>query len=249
MVEDKIRKAAALRPALPKRFYKVVSVSETPDGYAVLLDGRAIKTPKRRTLSVPTAALAEAVAAEWEAQGETIDPHTMPMTQLANTVIDGIVETQAAVAESFVTFARADLLCYRVAYPESLARAQAETWQPVLDWAEAAFGARFRVTTEIQPIDQPDETLAAIRAVCAAYDPWRLAALHALAGVYGSAVLALAVLEGHIAADRASLAARVDETHQAERWGEDAEARRRADALAAEAAAAARFAELVRRAV
>lgn len=248
MVEDKIRKAAALRPALPKRFYKAVGVVEAADGYAVTLDGRTIKTPKRRALSVPTMALAEAVAAEWEAQGEVIDPHTMPMTQLANTVIDGIVEASAAVAESFVGFARADLLCYRVAYPESLARAQVEAWQPVLDWAEAALGARFRVTTEINPIDQPEETLAAIRTVCAAYDPWRLAALHALAGIYGSATLALAVLEGHIAAEQASVAARVDETHQAERWGEDAEARRRAEALAAEAVAAARFAALVRRA-
>lgn len=246
MVEDKIRKAAALRPALPKRFYKTVSVAETADGYGVMLDGRAIKTPKRRALSVPTAALAEAVAAEWEAQGETIDPHTMPLTQLANTVIDGVADTADAVAASFAGFARADLLCYRAAYPESLARAQAEAWQPVLDWAEAALGARFRVTHEIAPIDQPEESIAAVGAICAVYDPWRLAAAHTLAGVFGSAILALAVVEGHIDADRASAAARVDETHQASRWGEDAEARRRAEALAREAAAAARFAELAR---
>ena len=247
MVEDKIRKAAALRPALPKRFYTSVTVVGADNGFAVALDGRTIKTPKRRALSLPTVALAEAVAAEWAAQDAVIDPHTMPMTQLANTVIDGVAEAAAAVAESFVTFARADLLCYRVAYPESLARAQAEAWQPLLDWAEAVLGARFRVTTEIAPIDQPEESIAAIRAACAVYDPWRLAAVHALAGVYGSAVLALAVLEGHIAAEHASAAARVDEAHQAARWGEDAEARRRAEALAGEAVAAARFAELVRR--
>jgi chaperone required for assembly of F1-ATPase len=247
MVEDKIRKAAALRPALPKRFYTAVSVGAAADGFVVVLDGRAIKTPKRRALCLPTKALAEAVAAEWEAQATVIDPATMPLTQLANTVIDGISETASAVAESFVTYARADLLCYRVAYPESLARAQAEAWQPVLDWAEARLGARFRVTTEISPIAQPEESIAAIRAACAAYDPWRLAALHTLAGVYGSAVLALAVLEGHLAADRASAVARVDEVHQASRWGEDAEACRRAEALAAEAASAARFAALVRR--
>lgn len=247
MVEDKIRKAAALRPALPKRFYTAVSVVAAADGFAIALDGRTVKTPKRRALCLPTVALAEAVAAEWEAQATVIDPATMPLTQLANTVIDGVAETAAAVAESFVTYCRADLLCYRVAYPESLARAQAEAWQPHLDWVEARFGARFRVTTEIAPIAQPEESLAAIRAVCAAYDPWRLAALHTLAGVYGSAILALAVIEGDLAADRASAAARVDEAHQASRWGEDAEARRRADALAAEAASAARFAALARR--
>ena len=247
MVEDKIRKAAALRPALPKRFYTAVTVVAEGEGFAIALDGRPVKTPKRRVLSLPTAPLAEAVAAEWAAQDAVIDPTRMPLTQLANTVIDGIADTVAEVAESFVTFARADLLCYRVAYPESLAQAQAETWQPLLDWAEAALGARFRVTTEISPIDQPEESISAIRTACTACDPWRLAALHTLAGVYGSAVLALAVLEGHIAPEHASAAARVDETHQAARWGEDAEARRRADALAEEAASAARFAELARR--
>ncbi len=247
MEEDKIRKAAALRPALPKRFYASVGVVAGPEGFGIALDGRTVKTPKRRPLSLPTAALAEAVAAEWEAQAAVIDPTKMPLTQLANTVIDGVAETADAVAESFVAFARADLLCYRAAYPESLARAQAEAWQPLLDWAEARLGARFRVTHEIAPVDQPEESVAAIHAACAALDPWRLAAAHALAGIYGSAVLALAVLEGHIAADAASAAARVDETHQAARWGEDAEARRRAGALAAEAEAAARFALLARR--
>ncbi len=241
---DKIREAAALRPPKPKRFYAEAAVVAAADGFGVALDGRPLKTPKRRALRVPTRALADAIAAEWQAQENEIDPARMPMTQLANTVLDGVAETVEAVAESFCGFAAADLLCYRVEYPEGLAAAQAEAWQPHLDWAEAELGARLRVTHGILAVEQPEESLAAIRAACLAHDAWRLAALHALAGLYGSAVLALAVVAGRVDARAAFAASRVDETHQASVWGEDAEAARRAEALAIEAEAAARFAEL-----
>lgn len=244
MGEDKIRKAAALRRALPKRFYAAVAVAEAESGFAVTLDGRGIKTPKRRSLVLPTRALAEAVAAEWEAQTAEIDPTRMPMTQLANTVVDGVADTADAVLESLIAFARADLLCYRVEYPASLAKAQVEAWQPHLDWIEAALGARFRVTHGLAMIDQPQESIAALREACTRLDPWCLAAVHALAGVCGSAVLALAVFHGRISAAEAFAASRVDETHQAILWGQDAEASRRAEALAADAEAAARFARL-----
>ncbi len=241
---DKIRKAAALRPPKPKRFYAEATVTEGAAGFGVALDGRPLKTPKRRALALPSRALAAAVAAEWQAQADEIDPARMPFTQLANTVIDGVADTAPAVVESFCAFAAADLLCYRAEWPASLAAAQAEAWQPLLDWAEAEHGARLRVTHGIVAIEQPEESLAAVRAAGAACDPWRLAALHALAGVYGSAVLALAVLAGRLAAAEAFAASRLDETHQAAQWGEDAEATRRAAALAAEAEAAARFAAL-----
>lgn len=241
---DKIREAAALRPPKPKRFYAEAGVVEVGAGFGVALDGRPVKTPKRKPLALPSRALAEAVAAEWQAQEHEIDPARMPLTQLANTVLDGVAETAPAVVESFCAFAAADLLCYRAAWPESLAAAQARAWQPLLDWAEADLGARLRVTHGVVAVEQPEASLAAVRAAAAACDPWRLAALHALAGVYGSAVLALAVLAGRIDPAEGFAASRIDEAHQAARWGEDAEAARRAAALAAEVEAAARFAAL-----
>lgn len=241
---DKIREAAALRPPKPKRFYAEASVTEGEAGFGIALDGRALKTPKRRPLTLPSRDLAAAIAAEWQAQEAEIEPSRMPLTQLANTVVDGVAEAAAEVVESFCAFAAADLLCYRAEWPEALAAAQAEAWQPHLDWAEAEYGARLRVTHGVVAVDQPEDSLAALRAACAACDPWRLAALHALAGVYGSAVLALAVLAGRLDAAAGFAASRVDETHQARQWGEDAEAMRRAAALAAEAEAAARFAAL-----
>ena len=213
-------------------------------GFGVALDGRALKTPKRRPLALPSRALAAALAAEWQAQEAEIDPARMPLTQLANTVVDGVAETAAEVVESVCAFAAADLLCYRAEWPEALAAAQAEAWQPLLDWAEAAHGARLRVTRGVVAVEQPPDSLAAIRAAAAACDPWRLAALATLAGIYGSAVLALAVLAGRLSAAEGFAASRVDEAHQARQWGEDAEAARRAEALGREAEAAVRFAAL-----
>lgn len=244
MTQDKIRAAAALRPARPKRFYKTAGVGESDAGFTVELDGRAVKTPKRRLLAVPSRPLAEALAAEWAAQGDTLDPSRMPLTQLASTAIDGVADTVEAALDTLADYARADLLCYRAAYPQSLAAAQAATWQPLLDWAEAAFGARLRVTVGVVAVEQPEDSVAAIRAAFARHDVWRLTAAHALAGAFGSVVLALAVLEGRIAAEEAYAASRLDETHQAQVWGEDSQARRRAEAIGLEARAAADFAVL-----
>ena len=245
MIKDRIRAAAALRPARPKRFYKAVGVKEDEDGFAVLLDERAVKTPRRKILVLPTRPLAEAVADEWEAQETEIDPIRMPLTQLANTAIDGVAETVPAVLDSLAGYARADLLCYRATYPRVLAENQAKSWQPLLDWAESAFGARLRVTAGVVTIAQPDESVLAIRAAFSRYDHWRLTAAHTLAGAFGSVVLALAVLEGRIAAEAAFEASRLDEAFQASVWGDDAEAHRRADAIAKEVRAAVALATLV----
>ncbi|MBN2751746.1 MAG: hypothetical protein JXQ84_03460 [Rhodospirillaceae bacterium] len=244
MSKDRIRAAAAFKPPKPKRFYETVSVQKVEDGFAVTLDGRFIKTPKRRLLALPTAQLAQAVATEWDAQGDVVDAARMPMTQIANTVIDGVVEAVDAVIDALHGHAEADLLCYRAEYPQSLVVSQAEAWQPVLDWAEKAFGARLRVTSGVVAVEQPPESLAALRHALAGYDPWRLAAVHVLAGAFGSVVLALAVIENHLAVDQAFAVARLDETFQALVWGEDAEAARRAEAIAQEVRAAADFAFL-----
>ncbi len=245
MTKDNIRAAAALRPPRPKRFYKQVGVGESAAGYAVELDGRAVKTPKRRHLALPNRPLAEAVAAEWAAQDGEIDPARMPLTQLASTAIDGVADAVEAALDTLADYARADLLCYRAEYPHSLAAAQAETWQPLLDWAEAAFGVRLRVTTGVVSVEQPEPSVAAVRAAFARYDVWRLTAAHTLAGAFGSVVLALAVLEGRLAAAEAFAASRLDEAHQASVWGEDGEARQRAEAIGREVSAAADFAGLV----
>jgi chaperone required for assembly of F1-ATPase len=244
MTKDKIRAAAALRPARPKRFYKAVTVGEAAAGFAVHLDGRPVKTPKRRHLALPSRRMAEAVAAEWAAQKEEIDPARMPLTQLASTAIDGVAEAVDACLDTLAEHARADLLCYRADYPHSLASAQAETWQPLLDWAESAFGVRLRVTVGVMAVEQPGESLSALRAAFARYDVWRLTAAQALAGAFGSVVLALAVIEGRIAAAEAYAVSRLDEIHQARVWGEDAEARRRIEAIGLEVCAAADFAGL-----
>lgn len=244
MTKDRIRAAALPQAPKPKRVYTTVGVAVHDGGFAVVLDGRTAKTPKRRALVLPTRALAEAVAAEWDAQETHVNGHAMPLTQIANTAIDGVIEAREAVLDALHGHAAADLLCYRATYPQSLAAAQAETWQPLLDWAEAAHGARLHVTEGIVAVEQPPESLAAVRDAFAAYDAWRLAAAQVLAGAFGSVVLALAVVEGQIAADRAFAASRLDEIHQAATWGEDAEAARRAAAIAREVTAAAAFATL-----
>lgn len=244
MSDDRIRNAALGKRPKPRRVYKTVGVAETDGGFAVLLDGRPALTPKRRPLRLPSRALAAAIRDEWDAQTEFVDPGAMPFTQLANTATDGVAVALDAVLDVLAEYGRADLLCYRAEWPRELAAQQAEIWQPLLDWAERCLGVRLRVTAGVMAIEQPDESLAAIRAAFAGYDAWRLAAAQALAGAFGSVVLALAVIEGEIAAEAAFAASRLDETHQAKTWGEDAEARRRVDAIAAEVAAAAAFATL-----
>jgi chaperone required for assembly of F1-ATPase len=211
---------------LPRRFYKSVEVGPAaPDGSrAILLDGRAARTPGRRELRFASKALAEAVANEWDVQQTSIDPATMPLTRLVNTAIDGVEARMADVAADVVKYAGSDLLCYRADYPEGLAARQRVLWDPVLAWIAQHHGASFTVVTGLMPVAQPDEASQRIADAVAPLDPLRLTALHVMTTLMGSALLGLAVIGGRLTPEAAWEAAHVDEDWQIAEWGEDAEA-------------------------
>ena len=230
-----------LRPPLPRRFYKSAAVAPSKEGYAVRLDGRPVRTPKKHVLALPTAPLADAIAAEWNAQGERVDPDAMPLTKLANTALDGVVPHRAAVAADIVAYAGSDLLCYRAAAPEPLARRQHAAWDPVLSWAEADLGAHFALGEGVMPVTQSPAALARIAAVVDRFGPLQLAALHVMTTLTGSALLALAHALGRLTVEQAWAAAHVDEDWQVSQWGEDAEAAVRQRRRFAEMRAASEF--------
>ncbi|MDR1827666.1 MAG: ATPase [Methylobacteriaceae bacterium] len=210
---------------LKRRFYRDVFVGGIPGAYEVLLDGRRVHTPGRKPLRLPAHALARAVADEWHAQQGLIRPETMPLTRLANTVIDGVAAAPEETAESIMRYAASDLLCYRAAAPDSLARQQALAWDGVLDAFHRAHGARFRVTSGIGFIEQAPETVDRVRAVVGGFaSPFALGALHVLTTLSGSVVLALELAEGRLGVDEAWRLAHLDELFQESLWGEDAEA-------------------------
>jgi len=215
------------------RFWQETAVAADAEGYGVTLDGKPIRTPGRLPLRLPTRALATAVAAEWEAQGERIEPASMPFTRLSNSAIERVAPQHSAVAEIVAAYGETDLLCYRAEGPAALVRRQARAWDPLLRWAEQAHGARLVPVAGVMFQEQPAGALACLRAAVAACDPFALTALHELVTLSGSLVIGLAVVERVAPADALWAASRVDETWQAEEWGEDAEA----------AAAAARKAE------
>lgn len=233
-----------LRAPLPRRFYASAAVAPSGDGYAVRLDGRPVRTPKKHLLALPTAPLAEAIAAEWNAQGERVDPDTMPLTKLANTALDGVVPHRAAVAADIVAYAGSDLLCYRAAAPEPLARRQRAAWDPVLAWTEAELGARFALGEGVMPVAQTAAALARIAAALDRFGPLQLAALHVMTTLTGSALLALAHALGRLTVEQAWAAAHVDEDWQVSQWGEDAEAAARRQHRLAEMRAASTFLRL-----
>ncbi|WP_308909508.1 ATP12 family chaperone protein [Pseudokordiimonas caeni] len=209
-----------------KRFYKAVAVEAGEGGFTIALDGHIVKTPAKATLVMPTETLAEAVAAEWAAQEETVKPDAMPLTRLANTALDRVALRMEEVAAEVVAFGGSDLLCYRADEPEELVARQAAVWTPYLDWARDALGAPLIVTSGIMPVLQPEASLVALRAEVAALDAHRLTALHGLTNGFGSLVLALARIKGFAGVDALWEAARLDETYQEEQWGVDEEAAR-----------------------
>ena len=221
-----------------KRFYKEATVAETDNGFAVTLDGRTVRTPKGKALVLPRRALADAIAAEWNGQGEELDPAAMPMLRFANTVLDGVAPDPGAVAAAILRFGDNDLLCYR-AEERALAERQRAAWDPLLDWARQRWSAHLRVADGIGPVEQSPDALEALREALRGYDPYRLAAIQVIAAITGSLVLALAVAEGRLSPAAAFAASRIDESWQAEKWGTDAEAAARADNLAREMARAA----------
>ena len=211
------------RPVQRKRFYADAGVGEADGGHTVTLDGKPIKTSSGRTVIVPVRALAETMATEWNAQGELIDPLTMPVTRFANSVVQGVVDNVAAVTDDAAKYFSSDLLFYRAGHPEALVAREATHWDPILFWAAETLGAHFMLAEGVVHVRQPDQAIAAARAALPA-DPWKIAALHVITTLTGSALLALALFHGVIDADQAWAAAHVEEDWNAETWGTDEEA-------------------------
>ena len=207
-----------------KRFYKDVAVEPSAGGFGLLLDGRPVKTPGRVPLAVPTAGLGEAIAGEWRAQGETIDPRSMPLTGLANAAIDRIAPDAATFAAGLARYGENDLLCYRAEGPTELVRQQADAWDPYLAWARGRYDVELKVTAGIVHVGQPDSTVERLGKAVAARGPFELAGLSPLVTVSGSLVIALAVAERAFTPDEAWEVATVDERWQTEQWGADDEA-------------------------
>lgn len=232
---------------MSQRFFGDAAVVVLTDGaFGVALDGRPVRTPGGAALTMPSEALAKAIATEWAAQDGKIRPLSMPMMRLAATAIDRIGRERDAVVEQLVAYGGSDLLCYRAEGPEALVRRQDAIWQPLLDWAAEAFGATLAVTEGVTHVSQPSEALAGLRQAVEAMDDLEVAALSQLTAGTGSLVVALAVWVGRIGADEAVAASQLDEHWQAERWGKDAEAQARLEIRAHDIADAARFLELLK---
>ncbi len=228
-----------------KRFYKQAEIRAGASGHEVLLDGRSVKTPARNALLLPTAALAEVVAAEWNAQGETIDPRSMRLTGLANAAIDRVAPDPDAFAAGLARYGESDLLCYRADGPAALVERQSQSWDPILAWARRRFDVDFEVTSGIIHRAQPQATIDRLAHAAASLSPFELAALSPLVTLSGSLIVALAIAEQALDVESAWTAATIDEAWQAEQWGEDAEAAERMANRRAEFESAERFLRLL----
>ena len=207
-----------------KRFYKEAAARPGSGGYQILLDGRPVRTPARQPLAVGSEKLAQAIAAEWQAQGQQVDARSMPLTGLANAAIDRVAPDKEAFARSLALYGESDLLCYRAEAPEALVARQAQLWDPVLAWARRRFDINFELVRGIMHRPQPQATIDRLSQAVAARAPFELAALSPLVTISGSLVLALALVERAVDLQTAWNAATLDEQWQLEQWGADAEA-------------------------
>ncbi|MGX9356503.1 ATP12 family chaperone protein [Roseobacteraceae bacterium S113] len=207
-----------------KRFWKAASVVDQDDGFAVLLDGRAVKTPAKTQLIVPTRALAEAISQEWDSQVEKIDPQSMPYTRMANSALDKVLTQRKDVIDMLSEYGASDLLCYRAHGPESLIARQAAAWDPLIDWADETFGVRLVATAGVMFVAQPDDAAVKLKAPIEAMSAFEIAAFHDLVTISGSLLIGLAATRLQQPIEDLWAASRVDETWQAEQWGEDEEA-------------------------
>ncbi|WP_134680234.1 ATP12 family chaperone protein [Paracoccus ravus] len=211
-----------------RRFWKAAVIreaqSETGSGWEVTLDGRPVRTPGKLPLILPTAALAAAIAEEWDAQADVIDPNTMPLTRAANSAVERVTPQFEAVALMLAEYGGTDLLSYRAEAPERLIEAQAAGWDPLIDWAATELRAPLRITHGVLPVPQDESSLLKLRAEVMALDVFGLTALHDLVTLPGSLVLGLAVLKGRLDAEKSHALSRIDEEYQAESWGRDEEA-------------------------
>src|SRR5690606_31596167 len=204
--------------------WTTTAVEPVGDGWQLRLDDRALRTPGKLPLVLPTQALAQAVAAEWEAQQDVIAPATMPLTRAVNSAVEKVAPQFAGVAGMLAEYGGTDLLCYRATHPAELAAQQATRWDPLLDWAAGELGAGLRVVRGVMPVAQDPQALARLRAPLDALSPWELTAVHDLVTIPGSLILGLAVLRGRLDAATAHGLSRIDDDHQAALWGRDAEA-------------------------
>lgn len=234
------------RAKRPKRFYESVAVEHEGDGAELKLDGKTVRTPGKAALALPTKALAEAIAEEWRAQGERIEPESMPLTRLANSAIDGVTGNEPAVIDDILAFAGSDLLCYRAQGPRGLIDAQTKHWDPLLAWAKQTLGAPLVLSEGVVHVAQPEASLGRLKDQLASRDAFSLTALHVMTSLTGSALLPLAVALGRLTPEEAWAAAHVDEDFQISQWGEDAEARERRESRWRDFAAAAKTLTLLR---
>jgi chaperone required for assembly of F1-ATPase len=228
-----------------KRFYKHAAARPGEDGHHILLDERPVKTPARQPLAVPSERLAQAIAEEWEAQGEKIDARSMPLTGLANAALDRVAADKEAFARGLAVYGESDLLCYRADAPAGLVARQSELWDPLLAWARRRFDINFEIVSGIMHRPQPQNTIQQLAQAVAARDAFELAALSPLVTIGGSLVLALALAEGEIDLETAWSAATLDEQWQLEQWGADAEAEKALETRRRDFDAAYRFLKLL----
>ncbi|RYE03405.1 MAG: ATPase [Sphingomonadales bacterium] len=224
-----------------KRFWKNVGIE---DG-GIALDGKPVRTPGRAPLTLPTLALAEAVAEEWRAVEADVDPRAMPLTGLANAAIDLIAPDTASFAAGLAAYGESDLLYYRAELPAPLVERQVAAWDPLLDWARGRYDVHFETTAGVMHRAQPPATIARLAEATAAQSAFHLAGLSPVVTVSGSLVAALALLEGAADAETVWKAARIDEDWQTEMWGEDDLATRTRDSHHADFLAGARFLSLL----
>ncbi|MFT6912236.1 MAG: chaperone required for assembly of F1-ATPase [Paracoccaceae bacterium] len=208
----------------PKRFWTQTSVINEEGNWTVRLDNRPVKTPAKAPLVVPTEAMAQAIAKEWQAQGEKIDPRTMPMTRSANAAIDKVIPQMPQVVAMIAEYGTSDLLCYRAESPEGLIERQAVAWDPLLEWAASELNAPLKVMTGVMYAAQPDESLAALGRALAGFNAFEITAMGDLVSLSGSLVIGLAVARGLMPASELWDRSRIDENWQTEHWGFDDEA-------------------------
>jgi chaperone required for assembly of F1-ATPase len=213
-----------------KRFYRNAVSQPAEGGYKILLDGRPVKTPARELLVAPNERLGKAIADEWNEQGETVNPRSMPLTGLANAAIDRVAPDPVAFAQSLAIFGETDLVCYRADQPRGLVARQSEQWDPLLAWARRRYDVDFEVVTGIMHRPQPDRTVSQLARAAAARGAFELAALSPMVTVSGSLIIALALAEDEISLETGWSAATLDEQWQLEQWGADAEAEMALDA-------------------
>lgn len=218
-----------------KRFFRTATVGERGEDFAVLLDGRPIKTPGKKVLALPLRAQADAVAAEWQAQAEDFDPGAMVLTKCANTALDRVAGNEQAVIAG-LTANFSDLICYRAVGPDALTARQRAAWDPMVAWAAECLGARLETGIGAAYIVQPDETIVRLQRALSPYDAFALTVLASAAALLGSLILSLAIAEGRLTTEEAFALSRLDESFQSERWGRDEEADARAERLFAELA-------------